>query len=110
MFRIVVWAGILLFGTAAGASAQDALAKGEKVFAANKCVMCHSIGDTGNKKGPLDSVGAKLSTDDIRAWLTDAPAMAAKTKSTRKPAAKHPALPKEDLDALVTYLASLKKK
>jgi uncharacterized protein (TIGR01732 family) len=36
--------------------------------------VCHSIAGAGNKKGPLDKVGTKLSADDIRAWITDAPA------------------------------------
>jgi cytochrome c553 len=38
--------------------------------------------------------------------------MAAKAKATRKPpmTAKYAALPKDDIDALVAYLSSLKKK
>jgi hypothetical protein len=35
--------------------------------------------------------------------------MTAKTKSERKPAMKAYTLPKDDLDALVAYLSSLKK-
>jgi mono/diheme cytochrome c family protein len=97
-------------GLAAGAAAQDAkVAKGEAVYAAQKCGMCHSIGDKGNKKGPLDGVGSKLSPDQIRMWMTDAKAMTAKTKATRKPEMKSYSLPKDDLDALVAYMASLKK-
>ena len=66
--------------------------------------------DVGNKKGPLDGVGAKLSAADIRQWITAAPEMAAKAKAERKPAMKaYPNLPKEDLDALVAYLQTLKK-
>ncbi len=91
--------------------AQDAMiAKGEQVYAAQKCALCHSIGDKGNKKGPLDGVGSKLSAEDIRLWMTDAKGMTAKTSSTRKPEMKSYALPKEDLDALVAYMVSLKKK
>ncbi len=91
--------------------AQDAMiAKGEQVYAAQKCALCHSIGDKGNKKGPLDGVGSKLSAEDIRLWMTDAKGMTAKTNSTRKPEMKSYALPKEDLDALVAYMVSLKKK
>lgn len=91
--------------------AQDAkVAKGEAVYAAQKCALCHSVGDKGNKKGPLDGVGSKLTADDIRSWMTDAKAMTAKTNSTRKPEMKSYALPKDDLDALVAYMVSLKKK
>lgn len=94
-------------------AAQDAalVAKGEAVYAAQKCALCHSIGDKGNKKGPLDGVGTKLKADEIRLWLTDAKAMTAKTSATRKPEMKsYPALAKDDLDALVAYMISLKRK
>jgi mono/diheme cytochrome c family protein len=91
--------------------AQDArIAKGAEVYTAQKCGLCHSIGDKGNKKGPLDGVGSTLSVDDIRLWMTDAKAMTARTNSTRKPEMKSYNLPKDDLDALVAYMASLKKK
>jgi mono/diheme cytochrome c family protein len=102
---------VALFMTAAsGVAAQDAkLAKGAEVYAAQKCGLCHSIGEKGNKKGPLDGVGTKLKADEIRMWMTDAKAMTAKTNSTRKPDMKSYSLPKDDLDALVAYLVSLKK-
>ena len=45
------------------------------------------LGGHGNSKGPLDDVGAKLTADEIRQWLTDAKSMTAKTKATRKPVA-----------------------
>jgi mono/diheme cytochrome c family protein len=92
------------------AFSQEAATKGEAVYAAQRCSLCHSIGDKGNKKGPLDGVGAKLSAADIRTWMTDAKAMTAKTGATRKPEMKAYALPKDDLDALVAYMVSLKKK
>jgi mono/diheme cytochrome c family protein len=95
---------------AAGVAAQDAkIARGAEVYAAQKCGLCHSIGDKGNKKGPLDGAGAKLTADEIRLWIIDAKTMTAKTKSTRKPDMKSYSLPKEALDALVAYMVSLKK-
>ena len=42
---------------AAVAAAQDAAA-GAKVYADQKCSVCHSIAGKGNAKGPLDDVGA----------------------------------------------------
>lgn len=105
--RGVFVAAIVCLGIAASAAAQDK-AKGEKVYADQKCSLCHSIGGKGNPKGPLDDVGAKLKADDIRAWITDAKGMTAKTKATRKPDMKQYTLPKEDVDALVAYLSSLK--
>ncbi|HJZ78322.1 MAG TPA: cytochrome c [Vicinamibacterales bacterium] len=92
------------------ASAQDT-AKGAKVYADQKCSLCHSIAGKGNAKGALDDVGSKLKPEEIRQWMTDPVGMSAKAKATRKPPmpAKYSSLPKEDLDALVAYLASLKK-
>ena len=90
-------------------TAQDLKAKGEKVYADQKCSLCHSIAGKGNAKGALDGVGSKLSEADIRAWITDAQGMTTKTGATRKPAMKQYSLPKDDVDALVAYLSSLKK-
>ena len=90
------------------ASAQDLASKGKDVYAAQKCSVCHAIAGAGNKKGALDGIGAKLSAADIRSWITDAPAMAAKAKAERKPVMKAYMLAKDDLDALVAYLQALK--
>ena len=89
-------------------SAQDLASKGKDVYTAQKCSVCHAIAGTGNKKGALDDVGAKLSAAEIRSWITDAPAMAAKAKAERKPVMKAYMLAKDDLDALVAYLQTLK--
>ena len=95
---------------ASSAFAQNA-AHGKQVYTDSKCAVCHSIGGEGNKKGPIDDVGAKLSAADIRAWIVSAPDMAAKMKADRKPPMKAYAdMPKEDLDDLVAYLLTLKKK
>jgi len=90
-------------------AAQDLKAKGEKVYADQKCSVCHSIAGKGNTKGALDDVGSKLPEADIRAWITDAKGMTTKTGATRKPPMKQYSLPKDDVDALVAYMASLKK-
>jgi len=108
--RSAVLTAMLCLGVAAAAAAQDAkVAKGQQVFTDQKCTLCHSVGDKGNKKGPLDGVASKLSADEIRSWITDAKGMTAKTKATRKPEMKAYALPKDDVDALVAYLMTLKK-
>ena len=91
------------------ASAQDKVARGAAVYAEQKCQLCHSIAGKGNAKGPLDGVGTKHSAADLKAWIVDAKGMTAKTKATRKPEMKSYSLPKEDVDALVAYLSSLKK-
>jgi len=107
--RWMVIAAVVCVGFAAPAAAQDAKAKGAQLFADQKCTLCHSIGDKGNKKGPLDGVAAKLKTDEIREWITDPKGMTVKMKTTRKPEMKVYTLPKEDVDALVAYLSTLKK-
>ena len=100
----------LCIGGAAAAAAQDAkVAKGQQVYTDQKCSLCHSVAGKGNAKGSLDGVGTKLSADEIRSWITDAKGMTAKTKATRKPEMKAYTLPKDDVDALVAYLSSLKK-
>jgi mono/diheme cytochrome c family protein len=108
--RSIVFSLGMCIIAAAAASAQDAtVAKGQQVYADQRCGLCHSIGDKGNKKGPLDGVGSKLSAADLRLWMTDAKAMTEKTKATRKPEMKSYNLPKADLDALIAYMLSLKK-
>jgi mono/diheme cytochrome c family protein len=98
----------LAAGTAS-AQTPAAIEKGQKVYVANKCTTCHSIDGKGAKKGPLDGVGSKLTEAEIRGWIVDAVGMAKKTNATRKPAMKNYKLAKDDLDALVAYLTSLKK-
>jgi mono/diheme cytochrome c family protein len=111
MRRWLISLAILCVAAAAPAAAQaDTKTQGEKVFAAQKCALCHAIDGKGNAKGPLDGVGSKLSADEIRAWITDAKGMTAKTKATRKPPMKAYTLSKEDVDALVAYLSAMKKK
>ena len=108
MFRSAAMGVLLLVGMASLASAQDK-AKGEAVYTAQKCSLCHSVAGKGNPKGALDDVGNKLKADELRMWITDAKAMTAKTKATRKPDMKAYTLPKEDVDNLDAYLQTLKK-
>jgi len=108
MRSIVLTLGLCM--VAASAAAQDAkVAKGQQIFAAQKCSLCHSIAGKGNAKGSLDGIASKISADEIRSWITDAKGMTAKTKATRKPEMKAYTLPKDDVDALVAYLSTLKK-
>lgn len=100
---------VLGVGLASTVAAQDKVARGAQVYAAQKCGVCHSVAGKGNVKGPLDKVGSKLSEADIRAWITDPKTMTAKTNAPRKPLMRaYPSLPTEDLDALVAYMQSLK--
>jgi mono/diheme cytochrome c family protein len=111
MKRVLVASALTLSFTAVSfvAYGQD-VKKGEAVYTAQKCSLCHAIAGKGGKANPLDGVGAKLSADDIRQWITHPTDAAAKAKSTKKPPmpAKYGSLPAADLDALVAYMASLK--
>ena len=110
MFRSMSLAIVLTVCATGLAAAQDAKAKGERLFTDQKCNLCHAIAGKGNAKGALDEVGNKLSADEIRQWLTDTKAMTAKTKADRKPEMKVYTLAKDEVDALVAYLSTLKKK
>jgi mono/diheme cytochrome c family protein len=102
--------GILLLTAPVRAQDAAAIERGQKVYVTQKCSTCHSIAGKGNKKGPLDEVGSKLTAEEIRLWIVDAPEMTKKAKATRKPVMKsYEKLPKEDVDALVAYMQSLKK-
>ena len=94
------------------AHAQDAAAvkRGQEVYTAQKCQICHSISGKGAKASPLDGVGTKLSAADIREWIVHPTEMTKKMKSTKKPPmpAKYGSLPAADIDALVAYMQSLK--
>jgi mono/diheme cytochrome c family protein len=112
--RILMVAVVALasFGGAGAAFAQDAalVERGMKVYTDQKCSVCHSISGKGNPKGPLDTVGSRLKADDIHAWLVNPAEMTKKTQASRKPPMRaYPNLPKDDLDALVAYMMSLKK-
>jgi mono/diheme cytochrome c family protein len=112
--RFVIIAGLFAFaliGPVSRAQAQDdAVKKGQQVYAAQKCSTCHSIAGKGAKANPLDGVGAKLSADDTKQWIVDPIAMAKKAGSTKKPPMpkKYDKLPAADIDALVAYMQSLK--
>lgn len=112
LIRLGGFAAVAVAIGVGSASAQAAPApadKGVAVYAAQKCSMCHSLDGKGQAKGPLDGVGKKMSADDIRKWIVTPAEMTAKANATRKPVMRaYPNLPKEDLDALVAYLAAKK--
>jgi mono/diheme cytochrome c family protein len=106
-FALTAW---LAATGSASAQNQAQIDRGMKVYAEQKCSVCHAIGGKGNVKGPLDDVGSRLSAEEVRQWMVNPAEMTKKTKAERKPPMRaYPNLPKEDLDALVTYMLSLKK-
>lgn len=79
------------------------VARGLVVYREQKCQACHSIGGVGNRRAPLDGVGARLETEALRKWIVTPRVMNPKV---RKPSFDR--LPKGDVDALVAYLKSLR--
>lgn len=106
----VVFAGLALILSTGTASAQDKVERGAQVYAEQKCSLCHAVAGKGNAKGALDNVGGKLSAADLKAWVVDAKGMTTKSGATRKPEMKNYTLPAADVDALVAYMGTLKKK
>lgn len=91
-------------GEAFAQSLEPRMARGAEVYRAQKCQVCHSIAGVGSKRYPLDGVGTRLTEEDIRRWIV-APREMKPTVSKRA----YDKLPKDDLDALVAYLKSLRK-
>jgi mono/diheme cytochrome c family protein len=115
MSRVLLTIGLTLatgIATSRPVVAQDAaqVKRGQEVYTAQKCQVCHAVAGKGGKVSALDGVGKKLTADDIRQWITHPTDMAEKAKSTKKPPMqdKYGALPAADLDALVAYMQSLK--
>ncbi len=121
MHRAAIIGGLLVAGVTAAlvvgtpqpvrSQDKDQIKKGQEVYTAQKCQMCHSIAGKGAKQSPLDGVGSKLSAEEIREWIVEPIEMAKKAKSTKKPPMpkKYDKLPAGDIDALVAYMQSLKK-
>lgn len=71
--------------------------------------MCHSVAGTGNPRYPLDGVGARRKLEEIRNWIVGTGEI--KSQLAGGPfrmKQKYRALPREDLDALVAYMQSLR--
>lgn len=114
MRRAVIAAVAVAFLSGTSLFAQDAkkIADGKKIYDAKECAKCHLIGGKGNKIGPLDGVATKLNEVDIRKWLTDTVEME-KTldhKPKVKMSSKKTKLTPAELDAVVAYMLTLKKK
>jgi mono/diheme cytochrome c family protein len=108
LLTIVFTLGCAMAASAGQDAAQDT--KGQQVYTAQKCQLCHAVAGKGGKSSALDGVGTKLKAEEIREWITNPTQASAKAKSTKKPPmpAKYGSLAAADLDALVAYMQSLK--
>ena len=83
---------------------------GRKVYEREKCTTCHQIAGRGNSRFPLDGVGRKLTSDQLRRWMTDTAKMEdalPRLPVVRMSATKY-RLSTRDLDDLVLYLGTLR--
>jgi cytochrome c2 len=100
---LLVVAGIIAVMFCAPLYAQDA-ANGEKVFAREKCGMCHTA-----TRNSLKDVGSKLTADQIKEWIKNPKQAAANAKSTAKPPMRSfEKLADKDVNDLVAYLQTMK--
>jgi mono/diheme cytochrome c family protein len=106
---IVIIAGVTL-AAVAPARAQDKakVEQGAALFVSQKCTMCHAASGKGNPKGALDGVATKLKAADLKQWILDPEGMRTKTNATRTPAMKQIKLTPDQIDALVSFISSLK--
>ena len=107
---VMTAAGLLALAVPGWAQDAKKVERGKAVYVEQKCKLCHQVAGEGNAKGPLDDVGTKLKREEIKEWLVDPKAAAAKHKATRKPPMKaYDTLPAEDLDALIAFMERCKK-
>ena len=107
--EVALFGSVLLFGWLGGASQDPGrVERGKTLYDEQRCAVCHSIGDEGNRRGPLDDVGSRLTAEELELWLVEPVMMTEKTGATRKPdMPAYPQLSDDDLDALVVYMLSL---
>lgn len=83
----------------------DKAAKGQQVYTAQHCSMCHSIAGKGNPKTPLDDVGSKMTAEEMKKYIANPKSVKADSKMKA-----YSTLSAEEMDALVAYLGTLTKK
>jgi mono/diheme cytochrome c family protein len=110
--RTAVCFGLILStGLLARAQNDPRVEAGRRIYEREKCAACHQIARKGNSRFPLDGVGSRLTPEQIRRWITHTAEMEAalpRLPAIRMSSTKY-RLSKDDLDALVAYLDTLKK-
>jgi mono/diheme cytochrome c family protein len=86
------------------------LERGRTIYVQQGCATCHAIAGSGNPRHPLDGTGDRWTTDELPHWILGT-GVAADELSTavRRRKQRYQNLSPEDLNALVTYLSSLKE-
>ncbi|MBE9515799.1 MAG: cytochrome c [Proteobacteria bacterium] len=82
---------------------------GRQVYVQQRCARCHSIAGKGNLRYPLDGVGEKRSAEELRNWIIGADVLQGVLLGrVFRLKQAHKELPSDDLDALVSYMQSLR--
>ena len=105
----ILVAPALIAALSASAARQQPEA-GRRVYEREKCATCHQIEKRGNTRYPLDGVASRLTSDELRRWLTHPAEMEAalpRMPALRMSTMKY-RLNRQELDALVAYLETLK--
>jgi cytochrome c553 len=87
-----------------------AATRGARIFAAQKCAACHSLDGKDTRKRSLETIGSRMTAEEIRLWIVDPVDMAKKTEPPHKAVMKAYKLPEGDLTALVAFLAAKTKR
>lgn len=89
----------------------EVIAEGRAVYASLDCASCHSIAGEGSPRSPLDGVGSHLDREEIRAWVLgeDTVAEDLSPRALRTKQGYQAALEPQQLEALISYLASLEE-
>lgn len=91
----------------AGGTSPVQITRGQVLFRELDCATCHSFRGQGNPRRPLDDSGARLSREELAAWITGTGVATSKlSPGALKRKQSYQALPPEDLAALVALLTS----
>lgn len=86
-----------------------AIASGKAVYEAQGCALCHAIAGEGEPQYPLDGIGSRLDAPQLRVRIApDAGMKAAFPEAVFDMKQVYHEIPAADMDALVSYLRSLR--
>ncbi len=84
------------------------IAAGRAAYDRHGCGGCHAIGGQGNPRSSLDGVGQRRSPEALRDWIVASDSVRTRlSASVVRMKQAYAALPAEELQALVDYLASI---
>jgi mono/diheme cytochrome c family protein len=82
--------------------------RGRAVYEKATCQRCHSIEGVGNRRYPLDGVGARRTRAQLRDWTIGAGAVVdSLSPSAARAKRQYAELPKAEMDALLHFMARL---